>query len=60
LPSNPIARLDYELSKAAAAICGNNVPGTAGLLSLALAAAIFIGASWLLFRIARKIFVEDI
>ena len=59
LPSNPIARLDYELSKAAAAICGNNVPGTAGLLSLVLAAGIFAGASWVLFRIARKIFVEE-
>jgi cytochrome oxidase Cu insertion factor (SCO1/SenC/PrrC family) len=59
LPSNPIARLDYELSKAAAAICGNNVPGTAGLLSLVLAFAIFAGASWILFRIARKIFIEE-
>jgi protein SCO1 len=59
LPSNPIARLDYELSKAAAALCGNNVPGTAGLLSLVLALGIFIGASWLLFRIGRKIFAEE-
>jgi protein SCO1/2 len=59
LPSNPIARLDYELSKAAQAICGNSTPGAAGLVSLGLAFALFAGGTWLLVRIARKIFVEE-
>ena len=59
LPSNPIARLDYELGKASQAICGNNMPGTAGLLALGLVVAILAAASWILYRAARKIFIEE-
>jgi len=59
LPSNPIARLDYELSKAAVAICGDNIPGNSGLLALGVALGVFIGAAWILYRVGRKIFVEE-
>ena len=44
VPSNPIARLDYELSKASAALCGNNLAGYSGLLDLALVVMIIAGA----------------
>ena len=59
VPSNPIARLDYELSKASAALCGNSLAGYSGLLDLALVTLIFAGACWILYRFARKIFVEE-
>jgi len=59
VPSNPFARLDYELSKASAALCGNNLAGYSGLLDLALVVLIFSGACWILYRFARKIFVEE-
>jgi len=59
LPSNLFERIDFELSKASAAICGNSLPGYSGLLELMLVIAIFAGASWLLYRIARKIFIEE-
>ena len=59
LPSNPIARIDYELSKFSAALCGNNVAGYSGLLDLALVAAILAGASFILYRWARIIFIEE-
>jgi protein SCO1/2 len=59
VPSNPIARIDYELSKASAAICGNSLAGYSGLLDLALVAMIFSGACWILYVAARKIFIEE-
>jgi protein SCO1/2 len=59
VPSNPIARIDYELSKASAALCGNSLAGYSGLLDLALVAAIFGGACWILVLAARKIFIEE-
>jgi protein SCO1/2 len=59
VPSNPIARIDYELSKASAAICGNSLAGYSGLLDLALVALIFSGACWILYYAARKIFIEE-
>jgi protein SCO1/2 len=59
VPANPIARLDYELSKASAAICGNNLAGYSGLLDLAIVMLIFSGACYILYRAARKIFAED-
>jgi protein SCO1/2 len=59
VPSNPIARLDYELSKASAALCGNNLAGYSGLLDLALVLAIFSGACGILYVFARKIFVDE-
>jgi protein SCO1/2 len=59
VPSNPIARIDYELSKASAAICGNSLAGYSGLLELGLVIVIFSGACAILYVAARKIFVED-
>jgi protein SCO1/2 len=56
LPSNPIARLDYELSKVAVAVCGNRVAGYSGLMDLAIVIAIFASFGWLTWRIARRIF----
>lgn len=59
IPSNPIAWLDYQLSKTAVALCGNSLPGTSGLLALALVVVILAGATWILYRWARIIFVDD-
>jgi protein SCO1/2 len=59
LPTNPIALLDYELSKASAALCGNNLPGTSGLLALFLVVCILSGATWILYRWAKIIFVDE-
>jgi protein SCO1 len=55
-PSNILARLDFELSKAAVAVCGNRVAGFSGLEDLAIVLVIFGSAAWLLQRVARKIF----
>jgi protein SCO1/2 len=59
VPSNFFARIDYELSKASAALCGNSLSGYSGLLDLAVVAAIFGGACLILYFCARKIFVEN-
>jgi protein SCO1 len=58
--SNPLARLDFELSKAAVAVCGNRVAGFSGLEDLAIVLVIIGAAGWLLQRLARKIFAEQI
>ncbi len=58
--SNPLARLDFELSKAAVAVCGNSVAGFSGLEDLAIVLVIFGAAGWFLQRLARKIFAEQI
>lgn len=58
--SNPLARLDFELSKAAVAVCGNSVAGFSGLTDLAIVLVIIGSAGWLLQRLARKIFAEQI
>jgi protein SCO1/2 len=55
-PANPIALLDYNLSKAAVAICGNGVAGSSGLLDLILVSIIFALGVWLLFRIGRFLY----
>ena len=59
-PSNLLARLDFELSKAATAVCGNRVAGFSGLEDLAIVLVIIGAGGWLLQRLARKIFVEHI
>jgi len=59
VPSNPIARIDYELSKFSGALCGNSLAGYSGLLELGLVLMIFCGASWILYYAARKIFIEN-
>lgn len=58
--SNLFARLDYELSKAAVAVCGNSVAGFSGLEDLAIVLVIIGAGAWLLGRLARKIFAEQI
>jgi protein SCO1/2 len=59
-PSNLLARVDFELSKAAVAVCGNRVAGFSGLEDLAIVLIIVGSAGWLLHRLARKIFAEQI
>lgn len=59
LPSNPFARLSYELEKTAVAICGDSLPGTSGLFTLAVALGVFVAGAWILWRIGHKIFVEE-
>ena len=58
--SNPLARLDFELSKAAVAVCGNSVAGFSGLEDLAIVLVIIGAGGWILQRLARKIFSEQI
>jgi protein SCO1/2 len=55
-PSNPIALLDYNLSRAAISICGNGVAGYSGLLDLGVVLLIFAAAMWALVRVGRFIF----
>jgi len=59
-PSNVFARLDFELSKAAVAVCGNRVAGFSGLEDLGIVLLIIGAGAWLLQRLARKIFAEQI
>jgi protein SCO1 len=59
-PSNPIARLDFELSKVAVAVCGDGVAGFSGFEDLAIVLVIFGLGAWFLQRVARKIFAEQI
>jgi len=58
--SNPLARLDFELSKVAVAVCGNRVAGFSGLQDLAIVLVIIGAGGWVLQRVARKIFAEQI
>jgi protein SCO1/2 len=53
VPANPIALMDYVLSKGVVAVCGNEVAGTSGLLDLVVVAIIFSGGVWILIRIGR-------
>jgi protein SCO1/2 len=55
-PANPIALIDYVLSKGIVAVCGNEIAGTSGLLNLILFAAIFSSGAFLLFRIGRYLY----
>jgi len=59
VPENPLARLDYELSKAAVAICGDRVAGFSGLQDLAIVIAIFGAGGWFLVRVGRKILFAE-
>lgn len=56
--SNPIVRLDLLLSRAAVAVCGNNVGSFSGIGDLAVVLVIFGAAFYLLFRLARGIFTK--
>lgn len=59
IASNPVARLNLWLSAAAVAVCGNSVAGFSGLADLAVVLAIFGALAYLVYRLARKIFVES-
>ncbi len=56
--TNPLERLDFELSKAATAVCGNRVAGFSGLEDLGIVVLIFAAGAWALSRLARKIFAQ--
>ncbi|MGD0475388.1 MAG: SCO family protein [Candidatus Velthaea sp.] len=56
VPANPIALMDYVLSKGIVAVCGNEVAGTSGLLNLILFVVIFGSGAFLLFRIGRFLY----
>ena len=53
--SNPFARFDLWLSRAAVAICGNNVAAFSGLEDLGIVLLIVAAFGYLLFRLARVI-----
>jgi protein SCO1/2 len=55
-PANPIALVDYVLSKGIVAVCGNGVAGSSGLLNLTLFIIIFSSGAFLLFRIGRFLY----
>jgi protein SCO1/2 len=57
--SNPLARLNLWLSSTAVALCGNSVAGFSGLADLAVVLALFASLAYLVYRLARKIFVES-
>jgi len=57
--SNPLARLNLWLSAQAVALCGNSVAGFSGLADLAVVIAVFGALGYLVYRLARKIFVES-
>jgi protein SCO1/2 len=59
LASNPLARFDLMLSRAASAICGNAVGSFSGLRDLVIVLLIFAAFGYILYRIARKIFAEE-
>jgi protein SCO1/2 len=56
LSSNPVERLDLWLSEKALALCGNQALGFSGLLDLIVVLSILSVASWVLYRVARRIF----
>jgi protein SCO1/2 len=59
LASNPLARFNLWLSNGFVALCGNSVAGFSGLADLAVVLALFASLAYLVYRLARKIFVES-
>ncbi len=57
--SNPLARLNLWLSNGFVALCGNSVAGFSGLADLAVVIVIFSALAYLVYRVARKIFLES-
>lgn len=57
--SNPIARLNLWLSSTAVALCGNSVAGFSGLTDLFVVLVIFAALAYLVYRLARKLFIEN-
>jgi protein SCO1/2 len=60
LAGNPLQRFDLWLSSAAVALCGNSVAGVSGLTDLAVVIAVFGALAYLVYRLARKIFIESV
>ncbi|HEX3464797.1 MAG TPA: SCO family protein [Candidatus Elarobacter sp.] len=60
LGSNPIARLNLWLSNGFVALCGDSVAGFSGLADLGVVLVIFGALAYLVYRLARKIFVESV
>lgn len=58
-PANLIDRLDFYLSRATVAICGNDATGFNGVEDLALILAILGAITWMLTRVARFIFKKE-
>ncbi len=59
ISSNPIARLNLWLSNGFVALCGDSVAGFSGLADLAVVIVIFGALAYLVYRLARKIFIES-
>lgn len=57
--ANPLARLNLWLSSAAVAVCGSSVAGFSGFADLAIVLLVFAALAYLVYRLARKIFVES-
>ncbi len=57
--SNPLARFDLWLSRAAVAMCGNGVGSFSGLGDLAIVLVIVGAATYLMFRLARGFFAKS-
>jgi len=57
--SNPLQRLNLWLSSTAVAVCGNSVAGFSGLQDLAVVVLILSALAYLVYRVARKIFLES-
>jgi protein SCO1/2 len=57
--SNPLQRLNLWLSSTAVAVCGNSVAGFSGLQDLAVVVLILAALAYLVYRVARKIFLES-
>jgi len=56
---NPIQRFALWLKDGAVAVCGNGVNGFSGIADLGIVFLIFGAFGYILFRLARKIFVEN-
>lgn len=57
--ANPIDRLNLWLSSAAVAVCGNSVAGFSGLQDLLIVLTIFAALAYLVYRLARALFIEN-
>jgi len=57
--SNPFARFDLWLSRAAVAMCGNGVAGFSGLSDLAIVLLVIGAGTYAMFRVARGIFAKS-
>ena len=59
IASSPLDRFNLWMSSAAVAVCGNSVAGFSGLTDLAAVLLIFSALAYLVYRLARKIFIES-